>query len=105
MLELNRFFKGATKTESVNFAYGGATSGQTNVSDERVPGVLKQIDSYLQDLALTGGQANAQALYAIWGGINDFDPIAKGTPVNPITSVNNAETAISSLYKAGGETF
>lgn len=102
VLELNTFFNGATKTESVNFAYGGATSGQTNVSDERVPGVLKQIDSYLQD---SGQQVNAQALYAIWGGTNDFDPIAKGTLVNPITSVNNAETAISSLYNAGGRIF
>ena len=39
-LEVNTFLNGATQTQNINFSYGGATSGLTNVSDERVPGVL-----------------------------------------------------------------
>ncbi|MEM9136330.1 MAG: SGNH/GDSL hydrolase family protein [Cyanobacteria bacterium P01_F01_bin.42] len=104
-LELNTFFNGATAVENINFAFGGATSGDTNVSDTRIPGVLRQIDAFLADLAFSQNSANPQALYTIWGGSNDFDPIASGTPVDPNGPVSNAETAIASLHGAGGRTF
>jgi Ca2+-binding RTX toxin-like protein len=104
-LEINTFLKGATQTENINFAYGGATSGQTNVSDERAPGVLAQVDTYLGDLAFTGAEANRDALYVVWGGSNDFDPIAVGTPVDPSIPVDNAEIAIHQLHDVGARKF
>ena len=104
-LEVNTFLNGATQTQNINFAYGGATSGLTNVSDERVPGVLAQIDSFVADLGFAGATANANALYGIWGGSNDFDPIAAGISVDPLGPVDNAETAIQTLYDVGARTF
>ncbi|MEM9219690.1 MAG: SGNH/GDSL hydrolase family protein [Cyanobacteria bacterium P01_F01_bin.150] len=104
-LEVNTFLNGATQTQNINFAYGGATSGLTNVSDERVPGVLAQIDSFVADLNFAGATANANALYGIWGGSNDFDPIATGISVDPLGPVDNAETAIQQLYDAGARQF
>ncbi|OAD20153.1 GDSL family lipase, partial [Candidatus Thiomargarita nelsonii] len=49
-----------------NFAWGGATTGTTNVFHEDLPGLQQQVDTYLEKAADPNG------LYVIWAGSNDF---------------------------------
>ena len=100
-VEINSLFNGATTAESVNFAFGGAQTGQGPAGEfgEVIPGVLRQVDWYLQDLALTGVAANPDALYIIWAGGNDYQTVANPDPQQ---SVNNLVSAVEQLYNAGG---
>jgi phospholipase/lecithinase/hemolysin len=99
-ITINSLFNGATTTESVNFAFGGAQTGQNAAGEfgEAIPGVLRQVDWYLEDLALTGTAANPDALYIIWAGGNDYQTVANPDPQQ---SVNNLVTAVERLYNAG----
>ncbi|MGB3535275.1 MAG: SGNH/GDSL hydrolase family protein [Microcoleaceae cyanobacterium] len=69
-ISLNSVFNGATTTESVNFAFGGDQTEQTSSGEfgDVIPGVLGQVDLYLEDLALTSTSANPDALYIVWAG-------------------------------------
>ena len=122
VIEANFNYGGQTASQSVNFAFGGATSGIENVSNPQpippnppipglnpnVPGVLKQIDTFIDDVEDLPGEQTAElgdALYAIWGGSNDFDAISDGSVVDLNGSVldlnepvNNLETSVSKLY-------
>jgi phospholipase/lecithinase/hemolysin len=116
-LEANFFYGGQTASQSVNFAFGGATSGFDNVSNPQepipllnanAPGVLTQIDSFIDDVDDLPSEQTAElgdALYAIWGGSNDFDAVVDGTVVdlnnNPLDlnePVNNLQTSVERLY-------
>ncbi|MGB6299113.1 MAG: SGNH/GDSL hydrolase family protein [Rivularia sp. (in: cyanobacteria)] len=122
VLQPNFAYGGQTASQSVNFAFAGATSGLENVSNPEpippsfpipglnpnIPGVLAQIDSFIDDVDdLPSEQTDelGDALYAIWGGSNDFDAVVDGTVVdlnnNPLDlnePVNNLQTSVEKLY-------
>ncbi|OHE83841.1 MAG: hypothetical protein A2190_11845 [Lysobacterales bacterium RIFOXYA1_FULL_69_10] len=88
-----------------NYAVGGARTGTDTASQlGPVPSVQTQVASYL---AATGGQADADALYAVWGGANDvFAAIgtagAGGDPAPVIGQAVAAQVgAIGTLQAAG----
>ena len=88
-----------------NYAVGGARTGTDTASPlGPVPSVQTQVASYL---AATGGQADADALYAVWGGANDvFAAVgtagAGGDPVPVIGQAVAAQVgAIGTLQAAG----
>ncbi len=87
----------------VNFAVGGARNGtNTTTALGPVPAVLTQVNAYL---AATGGVADPDALYTVWGGNNDMFAIANGAPVaaTMAAAVGAQVTAIGLLQGAGAQ--
>ncbi|NEO94978.1 MAG: phospholipase, partial [Moorea sp. SIO3G5] len=53
--QVSFFFNGATTTQSVNFAFGGSTTGLAGIGQlgEVVPGLLTQVPGFTNDLILS----------------------------------------------------
>lgn len=81
-----------------NFAYGGATTGETNVTVSQAPGLLDQIDSFTKPPA----SLDPNALYIVWAGPNDY---LNAGVTDPSQSVANLSTAIASLANDGAKNF
>ncbi|HBE21059.1 MAG TPA: phospholipase [Cyanobacteria bacterium UBA11149] len=98
------FFNGATATNSVNFAFGAAQTGQFGAGEfgQAVPGVLTQVGFFANDLAAIGQKADEDALYVVFAGPNDYQTVPDS---NPVESVGNLATAIQSLYALGARNF
>jgi phospholipase/lecithinase/hemolysin len=91
-------------------AYGGAMTGASNQFEAQNPlvantGMQGQVSSYLATQS-----ADANALYVVWGGGNDFlaaiasgNFAGMGTVVG--TAVSNLVGEVSSLYAAGARSF
>lgn len=90
-----------------NFAVSGATSGVGNYGDGGtaltpglygLPGLAREVGYYLD---LSGGVADPDALYFIWGGANDFIT----SYVDPILAAQNVAAYVEALAAAGAEHF
>ncbi|WP_175502081.1 MULTISPECIES: autotransporter domain-containing protein [unclassified Pseudoxanthomonas] len=85
-----------------NYAAGGARVG-TNTTGALgpIPSLATQVNTYLSS---TGGRADPNALYTVWGGANDLFAITSGG-ANPTTTIGAAVTAqvgiIGTLQTAG----
>lgn len=85
-----------------NYAAGGARVG-TNTTGALgpIPSLATQVNTYLTS---TGGRADPNALYTVWGGANDLFTITSGG-ANPTTTIGAAVTAqvgiIGTLQTAG----
>ena len=85
-----------------NYAAGGARVG-TNTTGALgpIPSLASQVNTYL---ASTGGRADPDALYTVWGGANDLFAITNGG-ADPATTIGSAVTAqvgiIATLQNAG----
>ncbi len=100
--------EGVTLTEGINFAFGGATTGAENTVSltfpevPDLPALQDQISLFTENLTTT---ADADALYILWAGSNDYLPTA-GT-FEPLTasdeSINNLSNAITSLTEVGAK--
>lgn len=75
-----------------NFAFGGATTGN---SRKPVPGLLAQIKSF----TATHSSADPNALYILWAGTNDYLNGATDSTV----PVNNLAIAVKSLSAVGAK--
>lgn len=92
----------------LNFAVGGARNGTNSAQTfgpitVPVPSLSQQITNYL---ATTGGVANPNALYTVWGGANDLFAITNaGAPAT--TTLTNAVAAqvqnVGRLTSAGAQ--
>ena len=87
---------------AVNFAYGGADSG--NVQNNTpggfsVPGVELQVNNFIRAY---GNPVPTNALYVIWTGANDY--LDEGTP-SDTAIINNIRQSIQTLYSAGARNF
>lgn len=98
---------GANSTNFFNFAVSGATSGLGNYGDGGtaissggygLPGLYPEVGYYL---TLSGGVADAGALYFVWGGANDFIT----SYVDPILAAQNIGAYVGALAGAGAEHF
>lgn len=81
-----------TANPKTNFAYGGATTGN---SKQLPPGLLAQIQTF----KATHSSADPKALYLVWAGANDY--LGGGTDTT--APVNNLATAVKSLAAAGAK--
>ncbi|WP_447941083.1 autotransporter domain-containing protein [Pseudoxanthomonas mexicana] len=85
-----------------NYAAGGARVG-TNTTGALgpIPSLATQVNNYLTS---TGGRADPNALYTVWGGANDLFAITSGG-ADPTTTIGGAVTAqvgiIGTLQNAG----
>ncbi|MEQ8538071.1 MAG: SGNH/GDSL hydrolase family protein [Coleofasciculus sp. D1-CHI-01] len=102
--QVSPYFNGATATNSVNFAFGGAQTGTEGVGElgGLIPGMLTQVDWFEDDLAAAGQQADEDALYVIWGGPNDYQLVPDP---DPMETVGNLAEAVQTLYDLGGRNF
>ncbi len=96
-------FNGNTTNQSVNFAYGLATTGATGSGElgSFVPGMEQQVEFFVADSLQANQTADDDALYVLWGGSNDyFIPGA-----DPEQIVDNIESEIESLHAVGARDF
>lgn len=94
----------------VDYAYGGALTGTGNQFQAQNPlvantGMLSQVNNYA-----AGGAANANSLYVVWGGGNDFLSVISSGNFSNIssvvtTAVTNLVTEVGTLYGAGARDF
>ncbi|MGL4346013.1 MAG: SGNH/GDSL hydrolase family protein [Cellulosilyticaceae bacterium] len=117
----NRYSNGKTAIEVaaeraqvplVNYAIGGATSGQANYSDWmdtiQPTGVLGQIDMF--KTSLNGEMADQDALYFIFSGANDYCKLVDygvGGTVEEVADqvIVNIEEAVKTLVEVGAKKF
>ena len=87
-----------------NYAVGGARVGVDGTAAPfgYTPSLNSQVNAYL---ARTGGKANPNALYTVWGGANDLFAITNGAPVQAtLTSAVTAQVGIvGKLHAAGAQ--
>ncbi|MFB2837053.1 SGNH/GDSL hydrolase family protein [Floridanema evergladense] len=92
--------------QSVNFAFGGATTDFANTFNQNAFGLQQQVGTYLNILQATSQPADPNALYIIWAGANDYLPTTSTwfTPfTTPNQSINNISLALNSLLAAGAK--
>lgn len=89
--------------DGVNFAFNGATTGDFNATAPGfLPGLETQLQAFIAPLLMSGQSANADALYILWAGANDY---LGGRQTNVNIPVNNLTQAVSSLYGVGARNF
>ena len=102
--EVSPFFNGATTASSVNFAFGGAQTGENGAGElgDFIPGVTTQVEWFVNDHQQVQQLADSSALYIIWAGPNDYLTIPDADPEEV---VDNLETSIESLFNLGARNF
>jgi phospholipase/lecithinase/hemolysin len=95
-------------SDSVNFAFGGATTGTSSAVNAAIPGLQTQVAEFKQRFATQ--PADADALYVIWLGANDYlsginRSGASLQEPDPSIPVQNILKAIESLYQSGARHF
>jgi phospholipase/lecithinase/hemolysin len=103
-IEISPFFAGATTTQSVNFAFGSAQTGERSTGElaDFRPEVLSQVEWFVNDHQQVKKSADSDALYIVWAGANDYQTISDAQPEE---IVGNLKTAIESLYDIGARNF
>ncbi|MEB3179128.1 MAG: SGNH/GDSL hydrolase family protein [Nostocaceae cyanobacterium] len=102
---------GLTYNPATNFAIGGATTGTNNtLLDNLIPGLplpgnplgLPGLQTQVDSFVTANPQADANALYVIWAGANDYlgDDVT-----NPAVPVSNLANAVTSLSRVGARNF
>lgn len=91
----------AANQGGTNYAVGGARTGVSGTGPfGPIPSVSAQVTNYL---AASGGRADPNALYTVWGGANDLFAVAAGAPAATTigAAVTSQITAIGTLQSAG----
>ncbi len=88
--------------QGINFAVGGASSGQGNavVPSAPLPGVLEQVGLLTQPILQANQKLDPNALYAVWGGANDY---VFGQATNAAQTVQNLSDAVGLLASSGAK--
>ncbi len=88
--------------QGINYAIGGSSSGLGNtlVSDP-LPGVLAQVGLFRQRLLTNQKLADPNALYAVWGGANDYLFDQNVTDSSQI--VSNLSNSVALLAETGAK--
>lgn len=85
-------------TTTVNFAFGGATSGTTNtVIPGLLPGITTEVNQFLQ----SSPSVSPNRAFVVWAGANDY---LGGRQTNPAIPIGNISTILQRLNAAGAET-
>ncbi len=92
----------------VNYAFAGARSGTNNLMPVygMQQGMLKQIQDFLDNQPSTTTPVDANALYVLWTGPDDY--YADGNIFNKLTTyqiANNLNKGMSKLYQRGARHF
>ncbi|MBD2046952.1 SGNH/GDSL hydrolase family protein [Coleofasciculus sp. FACHB-64] len=96
-------YLGLTSNSNINLAYGGATTGNSNVLNDIVPSVvlnLPGLQQQINNFKKANLPANPDALYIVWAGGNDY---IGGGVTNAAIPVGNLSTAVTSLATFGAK--
>ncbi len=86
-------------SQGINFAFGGATTGNTNtIPIPGLPGLEQEINTFKGLVPI----ADANGLYVVYAGANDY---LGGGETNPANPVSNLSQAITSLFNIGARNF
>lgn len=90
------------KKSSVNFSFGGAGSGEQNLTPNgfSVPGLVGQVGLY--SAALERKKSDSKALYVVWAGSNDY---LQNITHDPYVVIGNISNSIRTLYDTGAREF
>ncbi|MEJ6483963.1 SGNH/GDSL hydrolase family protein [Nostoc punctiforme UO1] len=96
------FLSPTIPNQGINFAVGGANSGQGNaiVPSALLPGVLEQVGLLTQPILQANQKLDPNALYAVSGGANDY---LFGKAINPAQTVQNLSDAVGLLASSGAK--
>lgn len=84
--------------DGINFAFGGSTTGKNNAIAPDVPtGILTQVDLFTESLEKFNQKADPNALYAVWGGGNDYLFDNNVDPTVPIANLTNAVKSLTDI--------
>ncbi|HUH91138.1 MAG TPA: autotransporter domain-containing protein [Lysobacter sp.] len=86
-----------------NYAVGGARAGEDSLGPLGfTPSMTTQLTSYL---TATGGVADPNALYTVWGGNNDLFAVAQGAPAQATigAAVTSQIGVVGALQAAGAQ--
>ena len=97
---IHRRTRTTTIPAQVNFAFGGSSSGLDNTFISGIPGVLAQVGLFTQGLQANQQKADPNALYAVWGGGNDY---LFGSVPDPNQTVKNLSDSVALLAQAGAK--
>ncbi|QLE59083.1 SGNH/GDSL hydrolase family protein [Nostoc sp. TCL26-01] len=88
-------------TQGINFSIGGASSGEGNaiVPDVPLPGVLQQVFAFQGLLQVNQQTLDPHALYAVWGGANDylFPQFLDPNKPQPYTNISQAVSTLAAI--------
>jgi phospholipase/lecithinase/hemolysin len=96
---------GSIPKDGINFAFGGATTGNDNLGGESFLGLGEQIGAYAN--LLGDRSADADGLYTIWAGSNDYfkllssSPSAQDISFQISQTVDNLSASITTLADKG----
>ena len=97
-------------TQGVNFGFSSATTGFSNTASDSFPGLQQQLNAF-RDLT-TIVPADANALYVIWAGSNDYvqafsspESLTVSPAELPGQATDNLLGAVESLYDLGARHF
>jgi phospholipase/lecithinase/hemolysin len=103
-LAKNLFPAGVNTTNFQGYAVAGATSGNHNIGNDadpfgilNLPGMQQEVNLYMSN---TGGAADPNALYFVWGGSNDY--LIHDSPVQAARNIGNY---VNVLAAAGARNF
>jgi phospholipase/lecithinase/hemolysin len=99
-IEYLQGYLGIPVNPATNFALAGATTGSINTTLPQPLGI--GIEQQVTDFVTNFPLADAQALYVLWGGANDY---LGGGVIDPTIPVTNLENHITSLYSVGARNF
>lgn len=91
---------GLTPNPNTNFAFVGATTGTEGAIVPNSPGILAQVNSYIDSLEAINASADPNGLYIVWGGGNDY---VLNQITDPTIPVNNISTMVDALLDIGAK--
>ncbi|MBD2342691.1 SGNH/GDSL hydrolase family protein [Anabaena subtropica] len=90
-------------TQGINFAIGGANSGEGNSFGFPLPGVLEQVSAFQGLLQINQQNLDSNALYAVSGGANDYLFGSAFLDPNQPQPYTNISQAVSNLAAIGAK--
>lgn len=90
-------------TQGINFAIGGANSGEGNSFGFPLPGVLQQVSAFQALLQVNQQSLDPNALYAVSGGANDYLFPPRSNDPNRPQPYTNISQAVSNLAAIGAK--
>ncbi|NEO45099.1 MAG: SGNH/GDSL hydrolase family protein [Moorea sp. SIO4A3] len=91
---------GLTPNPDTNFAFVGATTGTDGAVVPNSPGILTQVNRYIDSLEAINASADPNGLYVVWGGGNDY---VLSQTTDPTIPVNNISMTVNALIDIGAK--
>lgn len=98
-LSLNPFFGGFNRTEGIDFAIGGASTGTTNPIITGITGLPSPtgLQNQIDLFKTTNPAADPDALHVVWAGAVDYLFGGETDPSEPVANLSNAVSELAAV--------